>query len=285
MTYNLFIGRWSPFHEGHKYLINSFLNNGKKVCIAVRDTPINMKNPFSAELRKKRIEKIYKNNSNVKVIIIPDVEQVITGRGVGYSVVQAPDNIQMISGTEIRKQTTDTFNNGKGLLVWIYGLPCSGKTTLGDSAEDILSRILERDVQRLDGDIVRKSMCSDLGFSKEDRIENIHRMMDLAEILVNHGIIVIASFITPYSESRIELRKRFGDKLLLIHINASKATCEIRDVKGMWAKARRGEIKNFTGVDDPFEMPDKVEGAISLSGTGDVKSYELVRHIGKWFRP
>jgi len=169
--YNMFIGRWSPFHEGHKYIIDSFTNNGKKVCIAVRDTYIDSKNPFSAELRKKRIEDIYKDNQNVKVIVIPDIEQVAVGRGVGYSLVETPEQIQKVSGTEIRKLTSDFYNKGDGLLIWMYGLPCAGKTYLGDKLAKELTH-MGYSVQRLDGDIVRKSMCKDLGFSKEDRIEN-----------------------------------------------------------------------------------------------------------------
>ena len=280
--YNMFIGRWAPFHEGHKYIIDSFLNNGKKVCIAVRDTYIDQKNPFSADLRKKRIEEVYDNNPNVKVIVIPDIEQVAVGRGVGYSLVEAPENIQKVSGTKLRKLNSDFYNDGKGLLIWLYGLPCSGKTYLGDKlAKELSSQGYA--VQRLDGDIVRKSMCKDLGFSKEDRMENVKRVIDVARTLVNHGVIVISTFITPYSQTRKELGDNFGDKLVPIWVNTSPEICEARDAKGMWAKARRGEIKNFTGVDDPFESPkyNLEPEPFVVDGTGEYEELAIIDFMRK----
>jgi len=107
MKYCLFIGRWSPFHEGHKYIIDSFVNNGKNVCIAVRDTELDDKNPYPAEVRKKMIERVYKDKPNVKVIIIPDIEMVCVGRNVGYGIIKVPDDIKIISGTAIREGLCD----------------------------------------------------------------------------------------------------------------------------------------------------------------------------------
>ena len=101
MKYNLFIGRWSPFHNGHKYIIDSFLNNGKPVCIAIRDSD----DKYPADYRKFMIESVYSEEmerGEVMVILIPDIEQVCLGRGVGYSIVEVPDDIKRISGTEIR---------------------------------------------------------------------------------------------------------------------------------------------------------------------------------------
>jgi len=280
--YNLFIGRWSPFHEGHKYIIDSFANNGKKVCIAVRDTYIDSKNPFSAELRKRRIEDIYKDNQNVKVIVIPDIEQVAVGRGVGYSLVEAPEQIQKVSGTEIRKLTTDFYNFGEGLLIWMYGLPCAGKTYLGDK----LAKELEHhgySVQRLDGDIVRKSMCKDLGFSKEDRIENIRRIAEVSKTLVNHGVIVISTFITPYEETRKVLSDVFGEKFIPVWIKTSSDICEERDTKGMWVRARKGEITDFTGVNDPFEEPSTPIKPynITVDGTANRQEFTIIEYLKK----
>jgi len=278
--YNLFIGRWSPFHEGHKYIIDSFANNGKKVCVAVRDTYIDSKNPFSAELRKKRIEDIYKDNQNVKVIVIPDIEQVVVGRGVGYSLVEAPEQIQKVSGTEIRKLTSDFYNNGNGCLIWVFGLPCAGKTYLGDKLAKELTH-MGYSVQRLDGDIVRKSMCKDLGFSKEDRVENIRRISEVSKTLVNHGVIVIATFITPYEEIRKNLSEIFGEQFIPVWVKTSSIICEERDTKGMWAKARKKEILNFTGVNDPFEEPSNPIGshAITIDGTGDHEEFTIINYL------
>jgi len=278
--YNMFIGRWSPFHEGHKYIIDSFANNGKKVCVAVRDTFIDSKNPFSAELRKKRIEEVYKDNLNVKVIVIPDIEQVAVGRGVGYSLVEAPEQIQKISGTKMRTLSSDFYNDGKGCLIWMYGLPCAGKTYLGDK----LAKELEHQgysVQRLDGDIVRKSMCKDLGFSKEDRVENIRRISEVSKTLVNHGVIVIATFITPYEETRKYLSDMFGERFIPVWVKTSSNICEERDTKGMWAKARKGEILNFTGVDDPFEEPFSSINPYSMTidGTEVREEFTIINYL------
>ena len=103
MKYNMFIGRWAPFHEGHKYIVDSFVNNGKPVCIAIRDS----EEDYEVELRKQMIEKVYEGNELVKVIIIPDIEMVCVGRGVGYALMQAPEEIQKISGTGVRAGTCD----------------------------------------------------------------------------------------------------------------------------------------------------------------------------------
>jgi len=103
--YFLFIGRWSPFHEGHKYIVDSFVNNGKKVCVAVRDS----EEKYPTEVRKKMIEAVYKDNPNVEIIIIPDIEGVCVGRKVGYCLIEAPDEIKKISGTGIRAGTCDAI--------------------------------------------------------------------------------------------------------------------------------------------------------------------------------
>ena len=102
--YFLFIGRWSPFHEGHKYIVDSFVNNGK-VCVAVRDS----EEKYPTEVRKKMIEAVYKDNPNVEIIIIPDIEGVCVGRKVGYCLIEAPDEIKKISGTGIRAGTCDAI--------------------------------------------------------------------------------------------------------------------------------------------------------------------------------
>lgn len=102
--YTLFIGRFSPPHKGHKYLFDSILNNGGRICIAVRDTPLSTKDPLTAEQRKKLIEALYPNNPNVKIIIVPDINEVCVGRKVGYKIMAVPEKIRTISATKIRKE-------------------------------------------------------------------------------------------------------------------------------------------------------------------------------------
>jgi len=145
--------------------------------------------------------------------------------------------------------------NGKSLCIWFTGLPCSGKTTLAKALEKFL--LSEGFKTKLyDGDEVRKSISRDLGFSKEDRIENIKRVAILALEDVKQGYIVLVALVSPYREIRESVKKMFGkDKFIEVFADAPLEICEQRDVKGLYKKARAGEIKNFTGIDDPYEPP------------------------------
>jgi adenylylsulfate kinase len=145
----------------------------------------------------------------------------------------------------------------KGFTLWFTGLPCSGKTVLANIvAEDLRKRGMK--VERLDGDIVRKSLTRDLGFSEEDRNMNIERVTFVAKLLTRNGVAVLASFVSPYNKIRAYSRQEIGD-YILVYLKCSIEVCEQRDVKGMYAKARAGEIKDFTGVDHPFEEPDNAD--------------------------
>lgn len=145
----------------------------------------------------------------------------------------------------------------KGFTLWFTGLPCSGKTTLADALVDDLKQ-LGMKVERLDGDIVRKGLTRDLGFSAEDRAMNIERVTFVSKLLTRNGVAVLATFVSPYNKIRHESREEIGD-YILVYVKASPEACAERDVKGMWAKAKAGEIKNFTGHDDPFEEPDDAD--------------------------
>ncbi|MFX0136222.1 MAG: adenylyl-sulfate kinase, partial [Candidatus Hodarchaeota archaeon] len=141
----------------------------------------------------------------------------------------------------------------KGFTLWLTGLPCSGKTVIGDLvAKELKKRGLR--VERLDGDIVRKSLTKDLGFSKEDRYKNIERVTFVAKLLTRNGVIVIASFVSPYNEVRERSRREIGN-YVLVYVKCPLEECIKRDSKGMYEKAIAGEIQNFTGISDPFEEP------------------------------
>ncbi|MBD3214536.1 MAG: adenylyl-sulfate kinase [Candidatus Lokiarchaeota archaeon] len=145
----------------------------------------------------------------------------------------------------------------KGFTLWFTGLPCSGKTTVADSlAKDLKDRGLK--LERLDGDIVRQGLTRDLGFSKEDREMNIERVTFVAKLLTRNEVAVLCTFVSPYNKIREQSRKEIGE-YILVYVKASPEECAKRDVKGMWAKAKAGEIKNFTGYDDPFEEPEDPE--------------------------
>jgi len=138
-----------------------------------------------------------------------------------------------------------------GKTLWLCGLPCSGKTTLGDA----LKKKYLTNAIRLDGDHVREGLCSGLGFSDEGRMENIRRCAEIAEILNNQGFDVICTFITP-QYSHHKLLRSLITRIKLIHIDTPVKICEERDIKGMWAKAKQGKIKGFTGYDSCFEIPN-----------------------------
>jgi adenylyl-sulfate kinase len=141
----------------------------------------------------------------------------------------------------------------KGFTLWFTGLPCSGKSVVADRVAEIL-REKGLKVERLDGDIVRQSLTRDLGFSKEDRDENIRRVTFVAKLLTRNGVAVLTSFISPYREIRAHARKEIGN-FVEVYVRCPVEVCMKRDVKEMYRKAIAGEIKEFTGVSDPYEEP------------------------------
>jgi len=141
-----------------------------------------------------------------------------------------------------------------GYTLWFTGLSGSGKSTIAAIVERELRARGER-VEVLDGDVVRTNLSKGLGFSKEDRDINIRRIAFVADLLSRNGVIAITAAISPYRETRDEARALMGDRFLEIYVEASVEECERRDVKGLYAKARAGVIKEFTGVSDPYEPP------------------------------
>jgi adenylylsulfate kinase len=143
-----------------------------------------------------------------------------------------------------------------GETTWLFGLPCSGKTTLAEG-------LVGPKTVHLDGDYLRDTLNTDLGFSKEDRTENLRRAAGVAEGLNKQGFDVVASFITPYESQREMVREKVAT-VAFIHVKAPIEVCEERDVKGMYEQARDGKIENFTGVDAPFEEPEQEEGVLEV---------------------
>jgi adenylylsulfate kinase len=143
--------------------------------------------------------------------------------------------------------------NYSAFIIWFTGLSGAGKTTISQGvALQLKTRGLP--VEVLDGDVVRTHLSQGLGFSKEDRDINIRRIGFVASLLTRHQVIVIVSAISPYQETREEVRQ-MTENFVEVYVKASLDTCEKRDVKGLYAKARSGEIKQFTGINDPYEEP------------------------------
>jgi adenylyl-sulfate kinase len=151
--------------------------------------------------------------------------------------------------------------NKPGFVVWFTGLSGSGKTTI---AVELEKKLEERNlrVQRLDGDIVRKSLTKDLGFTEEDRKKNIERITFVTRLLAKHGVATLVSFISPYISVRDNARKEVNEEsatFVEVFVKASVEECARRDVKGLYEKAFAGEIENFTGVSHPYEDPPEPE--------------------------
>ncbi|MDT7044200.1 adenylyl-sulfate kinase [Candidatus Nitronereus thalassa] len=140
-----------------------------------------------------------------------------------------------------------------GSIIWFTGLPCSGKSTLAHLLHDSLNgQGVPSEI--FDGDIVRQRLTKGLGFSKEDRIENVQRIAFVANLLARHGVMAIVAAISPYQEARDQIRKEF-QTYIEIFVDCPLEVCQACDVKGMYQKARDGHIQHFTGVSDPYEIP------------------------------
>ncbi|MGA0845514.1 MAG: adenylyl-sulfate kinase [Luteolibacter sp.] len=154
----------------------------------------------------------------------------------------------------LQRSDKEALLGQRGLVVWMCGLSGSGKSTIANAAERILHQ-QGRFTTILDGDNLRSGLNSNLGFTDEDRLENIRRFAEVAKIFVSQGVITFVSAITPRGELRDVARGLLGEDLFEVYINASYEACEKRDVKGLYAKAARGEIQHFTGRDGSFEPP------------------------------
>ena len=158
-------------------------------------------------------------------------------------------------------------NNGhRGVVVWFTGLSGAGKSTIAAAVEQELTK-RGLHTYSLDGDNIRFGLCQDLGFSADDRAENIRRIGEVAALMLDAGLIVLSAFISPARAHRDAVRKRLpAGRFMEVHVAPTLEAGEARDVKGLYAKARAGEIKGFTGIDDPYEAPDNAELCIDTAG-------------------
>jgi adenylylsulfate kinase len=142
-----------------------------------------------------------------------------------------------------------------GLTIWFTGLPSAGKTTLANAFAKRLADEGFLNVELLDGDVAREHLTKGLGFSREDRAENVRRIGWVASLLARNGVIVLASVISPFREVRDEVRSLHDGRFVEVYVSTPVDVCSSRDVKGLYAKQRAGEISGLTGVDDPYEPP------------------------------
>ena len=179
----------------------------------------------------------------------------------------------------LNRHDKEKFLRQRGIVVWLCGLSGSGKSTIANAAERVLHQ-QGHFTTILDGDNVRTGLNSNLGFSDQDRLENIRRLAETAKILVSQGIITFVSAITPRGELRDLARGLIGDDLFEVYVKASYEACEKRDVKGLYAKAARGEIEHFTGKDGSFEPPQTANLVIDTENTTvEDAAFELLEAI------
>ncbi len=155
----------------------------------------------------------------------------------------------------VSQSDREKLHKHKAFLIWFTGLSGSGKSTIANALENEL-HTRNISTYSLDGDNIRQGINKDLGFSSEHRTENIRRIAEIANLFVDSGIVTLASFVSPYQKDREEVKNIVGsDKTLEIYVSTSLEECERRDVKGLYQKARKGEITNMTGISAPYEKP------------------------------
>ena len=159
----------------------------------------------------------------------------------------------------VTRRRRNQLNKHKSVVIWFTGLSGSGKSTLAHTVEEILFNKGCRTFV-LDGDNVRHGLSSNLDYSNIDRKENIRRIGEVTKLMMKAGLIIMTAFISPFKEDRIAVRNLIPDgDFIEIYCKASLETCETRDLKGFYKRARAGEIKNYTGIDSPYEVPDNPE--------------------------
>src|SRR5216110_2338953 len=190
-------------------------------------------------------------------------------------------NITWHEGAVAREERQQLLGQ-KGVTVWMTGLIASGKSTIAVILEQMLLH-QKKHAYRLDGDNIRMGLNKNLGFSADDRAENIRRIGEVAKLFTDAGVIAITSFISPYKKDRDAVRASMKPgEFVEVYVNVSLAGAEKRDPKGLYKKARAGEIKGFTGIDDPYEAPEKAEIVIDTEkvNAGDA-AQQILAHLEK----
>ena len=180
----------------------------------------------------------------------------------------------------VSRELKEIRNNHKSRVIWFTGLSGSGKSTVANATEKLLH---DKGLQTyiLDGDNIRLGLNKDLGFSPQDRTENIRRITEVAKLFADSGSIVLTAFISPYKEDRNSARQIIGDEdFIEVFVSADVSVCESRDPKGLYKKARAGEIKGFTGIDAPYEKPLNAELILDNLSIEDSVDF-LIKYLDK----
>jgi bifunctional enzyme CysN/CysC len=191
-------------------------------------------------------------------ILIDRLTNNTVGAGLLHFALRRSQNVHW-QALDVNKSARAVLSHQKPCILWFTGLSGAGKSTIANLVEKQLHAD-GRQTYLLDGDNVRHGLNKDLGFTEEDRVENIRRVAEVARLMVDAGLIVLVSFISPFrSERRMARRLVAPDEFIEVFVDTSLSVAESRDVKGLYKKARRGELKNFTGIDSPYEIPEDPE--------------------------
>lgn len=245
---SLFVGRWQPFHKGHKTLIETVLKKGKPVVIAIRDTEISHSNPFSTFERWTMIQKSLKKYGDlVKIIVIPDIDEICYGREVGYAIrkVDLDKKTESISGTKTREKNPPTHP-----IYWLTGQSGSGKTTIAEALHKEIGAVV------LDGDEMRNSISVGAGFSRKDRDEHNLRVARLAKVISKRSPVIV-SVIAPFKNTREEI-----DKI----------------AKPVWIYVKR---KFKTDINKPYQVPSNPD---ILVDSDKQRTSEQIETILQWIK-
>src|SRR4051795_1661835 len=192
---------------------------------------------------------------------------------------QKATNVTWHEGS-VSREERERLLGQKGVTVWMTGLSASGKSTIAVILEQMLLH-RKKHAYRLDGDNIRMGLNKNLGFSAEDRAENIRRIGEVAKLFTDAGVIAITSFISPYKKDRDAVRASMkGGEFVEVYVQVSLETAEKRDPTGLYKKARAGQIKGFTGIDDPYEAPEKPEILIDTETTSaEEAAKKILAHL------
>jgi bifunctional enzyme CysN/CysC len=212
-------------------------------------------------------------------IIIDKLTNATVGAGLIHFALRRSTNIHW-QKLDISREVRASLKNQRAAVLWFTGLSGAGKSTIANLVEQKLVR-MNRHTFLLDGDNVRHGLNKDLGFADADRVENIRRVGEVARLMTDAGLIVITAFISPFRAERDMVRKMVAPgEFFEIHIDTPLAAAEKRDVKGLYLKARSGQLKNFTGIDSPYEAPNSPEIHIDTTKLTAEEAAELiVRHL------
>jgi bifunctional enzyme CysN/CysC len=208
-------------------------------------------------------------------ILIDRISNRTVGAGMLNFALRRADNIHW-QHTDVTKQSRAALKGQRGQVVWLTGLSGAGKSTIANLVEKRL-HALGRHTYLLDGDNVRHGLNKNLGFTEEDRVENIRRVAEVAKLMVDAGLIVLTAFISPFRAERRMAREILQDgEFIEVFVDTPLAVAEQRDVKGLYAKARAGQLKNFTGIDSPYEAPEAPELRIDTTAMSPVEAAERI---------